>query len=467
MESQNEREAAHRVSKPLQPFETDSRSSLPEDLKSNGDGDGSGSAEGKENGIQSEKKESLKKENEKGSIQSKTELKTEKEEAERLEAGAAGGEEKLGDSLPCAVIQDLLPVYADGLASEPSQQIVEGHLAHCTDCRTLYEEMQKPPSLSTEDAHMISALGSIRKKGRRKTIALWILGVLGILLGFRYSVLLYQGAIVPRSLMNVKVNVDSDTRMDVEVSAAVPDYGLLWGSAKEKGGRMMLRVLGGSGLLDQKDTLDIPIAAGEPVQEIYCNDSLIWQKGLMIDPAMDQLFSLTPGWAGDVSRIGQLMNLLEIAQKPHGFQLSINTDNEESCIWTFWPEKVDASVKARLEKERARLLRGAMMALFVTPNLGGVRFEIPETSSARKKTDDVPGDDQEEGNNEGPAEKAENEDPGPDRQKENVLLEVTRQDLQEWLKTEGLSSEASCPADLQNIWNHLQDLDETFFSTLQ
>ena len=45
----------------------------------------------------------------------------------------------------CNIIQDLLPLYRDGICSDESIQAVEEHLETCTDCRIAYEEMLKEP----------------------------------------------------------------------------------------------------------------------------------------------------------------------------------------------------------------------------------------------------------------------------------------------------------------------------------
>ena len=38
----------------------------------------------------------------------------------------------------CAVIRDLMPTYADGLASKETKKIVETHIAECEECRNRF-----------------------------------------------------------------------------------------------------------------------------------------------------------------------------------------------------------------------------------------------------------------------------------------------------------------------------------------
>ena len=41
--------------------------------------------------------------------------------------------------MTCEVIRDLLPLYADGVASQESRALVEEHIRTCDECRALYE----------------------------------------------------------------------------------------------------------------------------------------------------------------------------------------------------------------------------------------------------------------------------------------------------------------------------------------
>ena len=52
--------------------------------------------------------------------------------------------------LECDVIRDLLPLYAEKLASPASSALVEQHLAECPACRAELEQMEKPVSVQPE-----------------------------------------------------------------------------------------------------------------------------------------------------------------------------------------------------------------------------------------------------------------------------------------------------------------------------
>ena len=45
--------------------------------------------------------------------------------------------------LPCEVVQDILPLYHDGVCSGASRKMVENHLQECRTCKTLLQEMDE------------------------------------------------------------------------------------------------------------------------------------------------------------------------------------------------------------------------------------------------------------------------------------------------------------------------------------
>ena len=53
--------------------------------------------------------------------------------------------------LSCDIIRDLLPLYAEELASGDSQEAVKAHLNGCEGCRRAYEKMKESPVIIREE----------------------------------------------------------------------------------------------------------------------------------------------------------------------------------------------------------------------------------------------------------------------------------------------------------------------------
>ncbi len=72
-------------------------------------------------------------------------------------------------SYPCKLIQDLLPLYYDGVCSVESRKIIEAHLSECAECSRIFEEIRKADSVSipTAPIHEMQKANSLKKIKRK------------------------------------------------------------------------------------------------------------------------------------------------------------------------------------------------------------------------------------------------------------------------------------------------------------
>lgn len=76
-------------------------------------------------------------------------------------------------SINCKIVQDLLPLYHDGVCSEESRKLVEEHLSQCENCKRMLSEMDGEWVLSKEETNELKPLREIKKavkKGKRKAL---------------------------------------------------------------------------------------------------------------------------------------------------------------------------------------------------------------------------------------------------------------------------------------------------------
>ncbi|AGL03444.1 zf-HC2 domain-containing protein [Desulfoscipio gibsoniae] len=71
----------------------------------------------------------------------------------------------------CEIIKDLLPLYADGVASEASLEMVERHLAECASCRKLLDECTRPVFAKSPAAKTSPLSGLDKAWGRLRRVA--------------------------------------------------------------------------------------------------------------------------------------------------------------------------------------------------------------------------------------------------------------------------------------------------------
>lgn len=75
-------------------------------------------------------------------------------------------------SKQCKIVEDLLPLYHDGVCSEESRRLVEEHLAQCEGCRSLLkkidEEIMSPAK--DEDVKALEGISKAVRKGWKKAL---------------------------------------------------------------------------------------------------------------------------------------------------------------------------------------------------------------------------------------------------------------------------------------------------------
>lgn len=90
--------------------------------------------------------------------------------------------------LSCDVVQDLLPLYIDGVCSADSRQLVDAHLAECDDCRRVLADLQESETEAQFQAEAKAVIRAHNKHQSKTALALGVLisvfltGVMGVML---------------------------------------------------------------------------------------------------------------------------------------------------------------------------------------------------------------------------------------------------------------------------------------------
>ena len=69
--------------------------------------------------------------------------------------------------LPCKVIEDMLPLYYDGVCSEESSVLVEEHLIECPGCRNMLCDLRSEAGMSAKPYDDLKPLKGIQKRWKK------------------------------------------------------------------------------------------------------------------------------------------------------------------------------------------------------------------------------------------------------------------------------------------------------------
>ena len=235
--------------------------------------------------------------------------------------------------LPCAIVQDLLPNYLEGLTSEETNRAIEAHLASCPDCAAHKSAMagETPVKETAEQTREVDYLKKVKRRNGRRvllavlvTILLFIAGVAVKIFiigqpvtetGFGWAMMEYGDRLELTVVSNGSANAFKD--FDVEIRDGVAYVT----------GRS---VLGSSLYREGSAKVEIPL---EGVSQVYVCGRLVWADGVAVYPETLRLYELKTPYTGDMPALNSIANALEI--RPHvGDYLNSLHTSSEPYRWT-------------------------------------------------------------------------------------------------------------------------------------
>lgn len=217
--------------------------------------------------------------------------------------------------LPCEMVQDLLPLYHDGVCSEVSKSMVKEHLEGCVNCRQMLEQIGAEIAVPELELEKAQPLVSIRvrwdKESRRMLLKSLAAGVGTFVLLIAAWFVTTQWCFIPVEKEDYIVRRTAqlaDGRIYLEFSNyyvhATPDCtitedGRLYETHKrtllfaereeDRGGYASITIY--------PETSTWPNAAGErvPITAFYLGEPdsedaiLLWRKGMEMPPASAEL----------------------------------------------------------------------------------------------------------------------------------------------------------------------------------
>lgn len=118
--------------------------------------------------------------------------------------------------MDCDIIQDLLPLYIDGVVSDATKEMVEGHLSECEECRKeaamMRKNMQLPPSEKAQEAE-VHTLKKIKKRFFKKKviIALTTACLTLLVAAGMYSYMVMAEETIPYEASKIKIEEKADS----------------------------------------------------------------------------------------------------------------------------------------------------------------------------------------------------------------------------------------------------------------
>lgn len=239
------------------------------------------------------------------------------------------------NDLTCAVVEDLLPSYAEGLTSPetngargaPPGRVQRVQRKACRHARP------EPEQEREETAKEVDYLKKVKRRGWKRVALAVVLTVL-VLLGALAAKVFLIGS--PADAQSMGLNVwTEDGVLWVEVTSGV-SANAYWGWETEvENGTAHITAREGlvSGLHpDACGKISVPL---EGVEEVYLCGRLIWQEGEIIQNRTLALYNARTQYTGDAVALGRIAQELDIESVMGPFSNILKTD--QPPLWMGTP----------------------------------------------------------------------------------------------------------------------------------
>ena len=283
--------------------------------------------------------------------------------------------------LPCAVVEDLLPAYVEGLTSEETTAAVEAHLASCPACAAkraaMGTEEGPSPEEAEETAREVDYLKAVRRRSRRRVAAAILCTVLVLLLGFAAKIFVIGEPLDPDGVA-VSAQREDDV-LRVQVSSAASGNAFRGWTVEDRDGVVSITarsVLVSPLFRDGTGTVEVPL---EGVTEVWLGQAgtgrMIWQDDTEISADAWALYQAQTPYVGNNSAVGRVLAAVDTWYGPPivDYTISLQTSAEPYGL-TIHFDDVTAHILGAGKSIDDRMYAVAPALLALIGNLGQVQW---------------------------------------------------------------------------------------------
>lgn len=278
----------------------------------------------------------------------------------------------------CSLIEDVLPVYVDGLVSQETKRMVKEHLAECESCKSKYQKMsqqlpiQEPSEKAAEILQPVSEidyLKKVKKRGRRRMLSL----ALGLMFLFA-ACLIWQryGRGMATDDYSASVTIEDETvkiKGEVKDDKAYADF-----AVREKDGISHLVIYEAEPSFwnnKKKFSITIPLEQAKQ-EELVVSEQKISASGQLLEAKTRTIYANKHPYIGDASKNGALAGALGIGEELGNFSNQLQTDKEPYGWYFTFHKMLEGTTDELVFNEK---MRGFACVLFAcVDNLGEVSW---------------------------------------------------------------------------------------------
>lgn len=269
------------------------------------------------------------------------------------------------NDLSCAVVQDLLPAYAEDLTAPETNEAVERHLADCPDCAAHLAAMQAPETAEQEETDKeVDYFKTVRRRVAL-AVALTVLAIAAAA-AVKIYVIGTPGRAAHVSNPNIREEQGTLFVSGYCLYASHGFYG--WEQTTEDGVvSFSAREVRTSPVHPEDNySLSVPL---EGTREVWVCGRLVWQEGMEIRESTLALYGKKTPYVGNASAVGAALNEIDHWFGPMGpYTFSLETAAPPYGL----------TVNLESPMTRSIEIRYAALVLALVENLDTVTWSYPD-----------------------------------------------------------------------------------------
>lgn len=241
--------------------------------------------------------------------------------------------------IPCELIQDLIPLYVDGLTSDVTNSYMQEHFLVCAVCQKKYEMMNQ--SIASEEEEMkieeqkeIDYLKKVKKSNRKKLFIGFISAVLIILIAIFIKVYIFGYETDSYTITNFELDRQNSAAVIEGSFDGTKSVYCRYKIVSQKDGTQKVVIYGcpPSPWHKEKDfQFNIPIDSIK--QELKVDDATINYHGILVSPLARNLIEARNPYVGDMPANERIAQLLNIEDSLGSYENELQTD-KSPYSWT-------------------------------------------------------------------------------------------------------------------------------------
>lgn len=284
-------------------------------------------------------------------------------------------------SLPCDIVQDLLPSYVDGILSDTSTCAVAKHLQSCKTCHDMYDDMatdELRQDNTDQQEKEIDYLKKVRSKTKHFTLAAILIAVLLAGSGTAVYFLFFSGEYILNSV-KYSLQVSSNS---LKIEGILPDD-FTTGTQKieEKDGVVSLTLPAKrKTFFSFHKNYEVSYSAKATIREVRVNGDILWQNGTSISTYVNRIYDNKHPYIGSASDNTSLALALGIEETFGSFTSELQT-SKQPYGWTIHLTESQTTAEDTLRK---KMTTYAYAILALIDNADSITWEYSDTSVQTK-----------------------------------------------------------------------------------